>query len=123
MKYCQHCGKSMPDDALVCPNCGQPVAGVLNSDQSKNKDVINDQTTTTTEKPNIDGTMVSKKDTGNFGWAVLGFFIPIVGLILFLVWRKDTPRNANSAGIGALVGVVATVVYWISIVIATGLAR
>lgn len=123
MKYCQHCGKSMPDDSLVCPSCGQPVAGVLNSDQVKNRSSIEDQTAITTKVPNISDTAINKKDAGNFGWAVLGFFIPIVGLILFLVWRKDMPRNANSAGIGALVSVVTTIVYWISIVITTGLAR
>ena len=43
-------------------------------------------------------------DSGSFGWAVLGFFIPLVGLILFLVWRKTKPKSAKNAGIGALVG-------------------
>lgn len=45
-------------------------------------------------------------DTGNFGWAVLGFFIPLVGLILYIVWQKERPKDAKFAGIGALVGFV-----------------
>lgn len=52
-------------------------------------------------------------DTGSIGWGVLGFFIPIVGLILFLVWNSTKPRNAKSAGIGALVSVILSVVIYI----------
>lgn len=43
-------------------------------------------------------------DSGNIGWGVLGFFFPIVGLILFLVWRTSKPNCAKIAGIGALIG-------------------
>ena len=52
-------------------------------------------------------------DTGSFGWAVLGFFFPIVGLILFLVWKSEKPVSAKQAGMGALVSVISTVVLWI----------
>lgn len=48
-------------------------------------------------------------DTGSFGWAVLGFFIPLAGLILFLVWRTEKPLSAKKAGVGALTGVLVTV--------------
>lgn len=60
-------------------------------------------------------------DTGSFGWAVLGFFIPLVGLILFLVWRTTKPASARQSGIGALVGVIFSVVFSI-ISAATGAA-
>jgi hypothetical protein len=39
-----------------------------------------------------------------FGWMILGFFFPVVGLILFLVWLKNKKGDAKSAGIGALIG-------------------
>jgi uncharacterized protein YqgC (DUF456 family) len=45
-------------------------------------------------------------DKGSVGFAILSFFIPIVGLILFLVWRKEKPKKAKSAGIGAIIGFV-----------------
>ena len=49
-----------------------------------------------------------------FGWAVLGFFIPIVGLILFLVWNNsESKAKGNSAGKGALVGVIVGVIGWV----------
>lgn len=34
-------------------------------------------------------------DTGSFGWAVLGFFIPLVGLILWMIWKNDRPGDAG----------------------------
>lgn len=56
-------------------------------------------------------------DTGSFGWAVLGFFFPIVGLILFLVWKSEKPVSAKQAGMGALVSVISTVVLWILLIV------
>lgn len=52
-------------------------------------------------------------DTGSFGWAVLGFFIPLVGLILFLIWKTEKPVSAKQAGMGALVSVIISVVLWL----------
>ncbi len=59
-------------------------------------------------------------DSGSFGWAVLGFFIPLVGLILFIVWKQTKPKCAKMAGIGALVGFVLGII--ISIVSSVFLA-
>ena len=44
------------------------------------------------------------KDSGNFGWAVLGFAVPLVGLILYIVWKEERPKDAKNLGIGAIVG-------------------
>ena len=57
-------------------------------------------------------------DKGGFLWGLLGCCIPIVGLILFLVWKDSKPRTAKAAGIGALVCVVAYVVFYIIMAIA-----
>ena len=54
-------------------------------------------------------------DNGGFGWGLLGCCIPIVGLILFLVWKDSKPNTAKSAGIGALVAVVCIVIWYILI--------
>lgn len=58
-------------------------------------------------------------DKGGFLWGLLGCCIPIVGLILFLVWKDSKPRTAKAAGIGALVCVVAYVVFYIIMAIAS----
>ena len=88
MAFCKNCGQQIDDKAVVCPSCG--VA----------------QTTT----PAV-------VDNGGFGWGVLGCCIPIVGLILFLVWKDTKPKTAKAAGIGALVSVGIAVLYYIVIIV------
>lgn len=51
-------------------------------------------------------------DNGGFGWWMLGCCIPIVGLILYLVWKDTKPKTAASVGKGALVSVIVAVVYY-----------
>ncbi len=87
--FCKHCGSQLPENTVVCPSCG-----------------------TVAEVPAAYPYAQQRPyDTGSFWWAVLGFFIPLVGLILFLVWRNDKPLSAKRAGIGALVGVIVNVVF------------
>ncbi len=77
MKYCSKCGKEIMEEAVICPACGCAVAPI-----------------------NANG----EEDAPNMGFAVLGFFIPLVGLILYLVNKDKTPKKAKSAGKGALIG-------------------
>lgn len=48
----------------------------------------------------------------NIGWLILGLFIPIVGLILFIVWSNTRPGDSKYAGIGALVGFIISIFIW-----------
>lgn len=57
------------------------------------------------------------QDNGSFGWAVLGFFIPIAGLILYLVWKTEKPLSARRAGIGALVSVIVGAVLTVLLIV------
>ena len=88
MAYCKNCGNVIDDKAVVCPSCG--VA------QENTPQVV---------------------DNGGFGWGLLGCCIPIVGLILFLVWKDTKPKTAKAAGIGALVSVAIAVVYYILVIV------
>ena len=56
-------------------------------------------------------------DKGGFLWGLLGCCIPIVGLVLFLVWKDQKPKTAKAAGIGALVCVGFLIVYYIAMLI------
>ena len=69
------------------------------------------------EKTMNDGTNRQNDDKGGFLWGLLGCCIPIVGLVLFLVWKDGKPNTAKAAGIGALVGVIAVVLYYILIAV------
>lgn len=53
-------------------------------------------------------------DQGGFLWGALGCCIPVVGLVLFLVWKDQKPKTAKAAGIGALVSVGLTVLFYIA---------
>ena len=61
-------------------------------------------------------------DRGGFGWGLLGFCIPIVGLVLFLVWRDSKPKTSKAAGIGALVSVIIAIVVYIAMIAVTALS-
>lgn len=50
-------------------------------------------------------------DTGSIGWAILGFIIPLVGLILFIVWRNTKPQSAKMSLIGAVVSVCLALIF------------
>ena len=87
--YCKNCGQMLAENSEYCTYCGTRVYNTQTSN-------IND------DKPSL-------------GFAVLSFFMPIVGLILFLVYRNDKPKKAKSAGKGALIGIITKIV--ISIIV------
>lgn len=62
------------------------------------------------------------EEKGGILWGILGCCIPLVGLILFLVWKSDKPMSAKSAGIGALVGVGISIISYIIILLVGGAA-
>jgi hypothetical protein len=63
---------------------------------------------------------VYTEDSPSAGMAILGFFIPIAGLILYLVWKDTKPLKARSAGRGALVSVIIGVILWLIAIIIAG---
>lgn len=90
MAYCQHCGQEIQDGAAVCVHCGYAVPP--------------------TGQPYSPSPTVDPHDAPNFWFALLGFFVPLVGLILYLVFRDTSPLKGKSAGKGALIGVIVSVV-------------
>lgn len=102
--YCKNCGKELPEGSKFCSNCGQST--------EDNNNFGNDYN-------NQSAHQTSSNDSGSFGWAVLGFFIPIVGLVLYLVWRDTAPNNARMAGKGALISVIiSAIIFIIELIIA-----
>ena len=91
MPYCSSCGAQIDDNTRYCPKCGSPVGQVYRAPAQPPYQYVN--------------------DTGSVGWALLGFLIPLVGLILFLVWIDNKPKCAKMAGLGALLSVL----FWVII--------
>ncbi len=42
-------------------------------------------------------------DNGGFGYGVLGFFVPVAGIILYFIWKDEKPKASKAAGLGALI--------------------
>jgi|SRR5690554_4622360 len=84
MKYCSNCGNQVNENQDVCLNCGVSL------------------------KPKV--TQKYEKEGPTGGWALLGFFFPLIGLILYLLWTDVRPNAAKSAGKGALIGVITGVI-------------
>lgn len=76
--YCKYCGQPIDDRAVICPHCG---------------------VATGNDSPAAD-------DAPSPGFAVLCFFFPLLGLILYLIWHDNYPKKARSCGKGALIGVI-----------------
>ena len=58
-------------------------------------------------------------DAPNIGFAILSFFFPMVGFVLWLVWKDKTPLKAKSCGQGALISTILSVVGTIFYIIFT----
>ena len=56
-------------------------------------------------------------EKGSVGWWFLGFFFPLIGLILCLAWRSQRRGDARKAGFGALTGAIVSVVFGIIITV------
>ena len=67
MKFCTNCGNELIDDAVVCPKCGS-----------------------------IAGRIKTVGDSRSKAWAIISFLFPVLGLILYLVWRDDRPLRSSS---------------------------
>ena len=60
--YCKYCGAKLKDEHADCPKCGK------------------------------NNRLNSNDDAKDFRFALLGFLVPIAGLVLYLVWKKDSPH-------------------------------
>lgn len=91
--FCSGCGQELSPDENFCRVCGKQRTTPAEGAQPVFQQQINPQ-------------MGYVQDAPSGGMTALGFFIPIVGLILYLVWKDQTPLKAKSAGKGALIGAI-----------------
>jgi len=50
------------------------------------------------------------QDAPSTGFAVLGFFFPFIGLIMYIAWLNTLPFRARSAGKGAIGGMIVYII-------------
>jgi uncharacterized membrane protein YvbJ len=86
MKYCTKCGKELMDEAVVCPQCGCATEA-WNVKKAKEQD-----------------------DEINVGLCVLSAFLPLFGIIYWIVKNQETPRRARACGITAIASIAVSIV-------------
>ena len=93
--FCKKCGKDVNDEAVICIGCGCSL--------------IEEKTLPSQ----------SNEGAGCF-LSGLSFLFPLLGLILYFVWKDSKPQASKDAGKAALWGVAIGIVTWvISMVVLT----
>lgn len=106
--YCKKCGRNIGADKAFCPYCGtQRGVEVASSEPAVQQAAPQQQSAPVTV--NVTNNVASD-DAPNMGFAILGFFFPLIGLILWLIWKDQTPLKAKSCGKGALIGFIVSIV-------------
>lgn len=82
--FCKNCGKEIDEKAVVCVHCGV----------AANEGGLNPE-----DKPSI-------------GLNILSFFIPLAGLIMYFMMKKDTPNKAKSIIKWTIVSIIIYVVFY-----------
>lgn len=90
--YCEKCGAKIDNNSSFCCECGNQLSVVNEVQKAENSG-------------------------SSIGWGILGFFIPVSGLTLFLAWKDYRPKDAKAAGIGALIFLVAYILFIVLIFI------
>lgn len=93
------------DAALPLPRLHRPLAR-----SSPTKANSNPITPHTIQYPYGQQPYPQQEDRPSAGFHVLAFFFPIVGLILYLVWKDQKPRCAHAIGKWALIGFIANTI-------------
>lgn len=81
--FCPNCGKEIMPGADICFGCGIMIDKILKAPIQRRVSA---------------------------GWWWLGFFFPVIGLILWACLSSSEPEKAKKCGIGAIVGTIVSVV-------------
>lgn len=137
--FCGECGKKIKEGSKFCTGCGtkvEPISTVStsikkeevmgvednnvteenkeviekveNTKSNNTENVVNNNGTTNYNNQNVNYNVKVDKPSALFN--ILSFFVPIVGLILFLTMKDETPKKAKSIGIAALIGYIVSIV-------------
>ena len=94
--FCKKCGNQIMDDAVVCVHCGCPT-DKFDPDPQKNQD----------------------KSSVNV--ALISFFLPLVGLVIYLVYKDNQPLKAESAKMGTIWGFFLPIIIILLVLFVSGM--
>lgn len=89
IKYCPNCQKEVSKETLVCEDCGFEFVP---------EKVV--QVTNTRSK-------IDRFDpVPQILWSIIAFCFPLIGLVLFFLFRKEWPLRAESCKDGIVIGLI-----------------
>lgn len=123
--YCKYCGHKLEDGAKFCTNCGAQQEDDTTfepTEESKYEPTVVAEATqeeeydfgatAETEQPKQEEQKdePKKDDHSNaVAFGIISFFVPILGFILFAIWRKEYPERSKACLIGAIVAIAISV--------------
>ena len=132
---CKVCGKPIDGKDEFCPHCGakniQTAESTNQNDSDSFVSTLKSEEDTSTNKDSKgnytgynngntgnwnDGTK-KKEDKGDTLANIASCCFPIVGIILFFIWREERPKAAKSVCMWAIIGAVLVVVIYIVLTI------
>lgn len=115
--YCKYCGCEINHQCDVCPNCGKSL--YENSNQNLNFDNFYSNSNNQNNASNNQNYQQNQSQNYNqskqpvegdtdspFMYGLLGFFLPMVGLILGIIWYNEFPIKAKACLKGFIVATV-----------------
>ena len=144
MSYCSQCGKELVQGAKFCQNCGAPVESAAAAgtgaagDGSASANTSSGDSSSASyagyyERQNAQSQNAQRQnaqpnynyveqDIPSTGLNVLAFFLPLVGLILYVVNVDSKPVMAKAIGKWALIGFIVGIVGSVLLSIIYGVA-
>ena len=107
---CERCGTELSNNAKFCTNCGNKI---------KRPEYTTPQSNTNVNAYNYSSVPVGSieqnisDDKKDIGLNILCWFVPIVGIILYFINRKDKPIRSKSNLTVALVSIVLNFIFGI----------
>lgn len=106
---CKKCGNNLYGNKVSCPFCNEPIkkTGYSNSGRT----TMNSNNVYRSGNTSNSGTSRPRPvnnralDSGGGGWGLLGFCVPIAGIVLYFVWKNEKPNTASACLTGALISI------------------
>ena len=105
MKRCNYCGREIDDYAIFCQHCG---ANQSDRHNQRGNAYNSYNSYNTYNSYNYNGYNTGGSygvENGSKGYMILAFFFPLVGAILWYMWRNTYPDRADSILKGATAAV------------------
>lgn len=114
--FCKNCGNKLEENAVICTNCGTSVIDDTHNEPEQFTESSTSQQQKFSGNENIAQSYqnVVKEDKPNIAVNILSLCcIPILGIVMFFVWKDSQPRAAKSALIFSLINIGLAVIIYI----------